>query len=133
MFDLSHDTFYQRRLTFSVFPDESHFITTFNREIRIPEDNVVTIRLAYPFHNDRITAASGRRRKFKAKRRSIFFIHFNQFQLLQHLHTALYLKRLTVCSFETFDEIFRFLNHLLLLFVLLHLLFATFLTQHKIL
>ena len=91
------------------------------------------IGLPYSIHNDRIVAASGRWRELQAQRRGIFFIHFNDLQFFEHLHTALNLKRLAIRTLETFDEILRFLNHLLLFFVLLHLLFATFLAKNEVL
>ena len=130
---LSHNTFHKRRLTFSILSHKSNFIATFYGKICITEHHMITISFAYSFHNNRITSASGWRREFESECRSIFFINFNKFQFLQHLYATLYLKCLTVCSFETFNKVFRFLNHLLLFFVLLHLLFTTFLTQYKIL
>ena len=94
---------------------------------------MVAVCLSYAFHDDRIAAAAGRRREFQAQCRGVFLVHFYQFQLFQHLHTALHLERLAVRTLEAFDEVLGFLNHLLLFLVLFHLLFAAFFPEYQVL
>ena len=62
----------------------------------------------------------------------VLFVHLYQLQLLQHLHAALHLEGLRVCALEAFYEVLRLGNHLLLLLILLHLLFASLLAQLQI-
>ena len=88
---LVHDAFYQSRFTFAVFTDKSYFVSPFDGEGSIFEYYFVTIGFAYIIHNDRIITRSGRRWEFQPQCGGIFFVYFQQYQFLQHFHTALYL------------------------------------------
>ena len=63
----------------------------------------------------------------------ILFVHFYQFEFLEHLHAALHLESLRVSALEALDEVLGLGNHFLLFLILLHLLFAAFLAQLQIL
>ena len=65
--------------------------------------------------------------------RRVFFIHFYEFEFLQHLHATLHLEGLRVRTLEAFDEVLSFLNHLLLFLPLLHLLLVAFRTKLEVL
>ena len=63
----------------------------------------------------------------------VLLVYLNQLQFLKHLHAALHLKGLRVGALESLDKVLCLGNHLLLLLILLHLLFASFLAQFQIL
>ena len=128
-----HDTFDKRRLTLAVLADERHLVSALNRQIGALEHHLLSIRFPNILHDDRITARTGGRRKFQTQSGSVLFVHLQQFQFLQHFHTALYLQGLRVRPLETFDELLRLGDELLLLIVRLLLLFAAFLAQLEVL
>ena len=128
-----HDAFHQGGLSLSVLPDECHLISSLNGQIGIFEDYMIAVCFTDSFHDNRIVSTTRRGRELQTQGRGIFFVHLYQFQFLQHLHTALYLKRLAVCTLEAFDKVLGFLNHFLLFLILLHLLLTAFLPQYKIL
>ena len=133
VFKLSHDTFDQRGFTFTVSSHKSHFVATLHHKRSILEHHMSVIRLTHSVHGHRITARTWRGREFQAQARSIFFVHFHQFQFFKHTHTALYLVCFGISALESLDIQFRFSNHLLLIVILFLLLLATFLTQFEIL
>ena len=130
--NLAHDALHQRGLSLAVAAHEGHLVATLDGERRVLEYHVVAIRLAYAFHDDGVGARAGRRGKFEAQGRGVFFVHFEQLQLLQHLYAALHLQGLGVGSLEAFDELLRLGNELLLFVVGLLLLFAAFLAQFEV-
>ena len=130
---LTHNTFHQSGLTLTVTSYKSNLVAPLYRQVDAAEHTMVAVTLTHVLHRHRIVPATGRRRKLQPQSRRIFLVHLDNLQLFQHLHTALHLQRLTVCTLETFDIVFGFLNHLLLLLVLFHLLFAPFLTEFQIL
>ena len=133
VFDFLHDTLHERRFTLAVLPDKGNLVPAFHRQVCVAEHHVIAIRFADTFHNHRITSRTGRRRKFQPQSGSIFLIYLQQFQLFQHLDTALHLQRLRIRSFEAFDELFRLSDKFLLLVISLLLLFAAFFAQGQIL
>ena len=130
--NFAHDTFYQCGLSLAVAAHEGHLVATLDGERRVLEYHVIAIRLAHAVHDDGVVARAGRWGELEAQGRGVFLVHFEQLQLLQHLHAALYLQSLGVGALEAFDELFCFGNELLLLVVGLLLLFAAFLAELEV-
>ena len=63
--NLTHDTFYQGRLTFTVLADKSDLLSPIDSQIDVVENDMVSIRFAYILTNHRIITAAAGRRKFQ--------------------------------------------------------------------
>ena len=132
MLYFAHDAFHQCGLSFAVASHKCYFVAPLNGEAGVAEHHVVAIRLAHAVHNDGIVTRARRWRKLEPQGRSIFFVHFEEFELFEHLHTTLHLQGLGVGAFEAFDKLFGLGNELLLFVVGLLLLFAAFLAKFQV-
>src|SRR5574344_2064931 len=72
------------------------------------------------------------RRKFKMQTARIFHIYFEAYQFFQLLNAALHLHCFSWFVTKSFNKIFSFSNHFLLIFVGADLLLAALLTQFQI-
>ena len=63
--NLTHDTFHQGRLTFTVLADKSDLLSPIDSQIDVVENDMVAIRFAYILTNHRIITATAGRRKFQ--------------------------------------------------------------------
>ena len=126
--DLAHDTFHQRRFTFSVLSDKCDFFSSVDRQIHIMENNVLSVCLAYVFTDNRIIPAAAGRRKFQTEGRVVFLIDLDTVYLFQLFDTTLHLYGFGCLIAETFDKVFRILYLLLLILIGTELLLTTFFT-----
>jgi len=76
--NLPHNTFYERRFSFPVASYESHLFFSLNGEPRLFEHQMIPVIFRQFLGDYRIAARTGRRRKFQAQGRGIFFVHFDQ-------------------------------------------------------
>ena len=131
--NLTHDTFYQGRLTLAVLTHESHLLATLDGKGNMVEDGVGAVILAHLIADDRIIATSEARREFEVHLLVVNLIHLDRHDFLELLDSALHLNRLGRLVAESLDEILDVGNFLLLVFVSTELLLAAFGTQHHIL
>ena len=89
--NFSHDTFYQRGLSFPVTTDESDFLSLLNREVGILEHDVSVIVFRKFFCDHRVFTGVRGGREFQSQCGSVFLVNFQYFQFLQHFHAGLYL------------------------------------------
>ena len=130
---LPHDTAHQCRFTFSVFANESHFLSAADGQIDVFNNGVRAVILTQVLNDNREVPASRSGRKTQVKTGCVLYIHFQPFQFIELLDAGLYLYGFSSLVAETLNEIFRFLNHLLLIHVCAHLLLMSLLTQnHKL-
>ena len=129
---LTHDALHQCGFTLTITSYEGYLIATLHSEVYSAEYLFIIERHCHITHLHWVSTASWTWRKLKSKVTGIFFIHLYELKLFEHLHSTLHLEGLGIRSFEAFDEILRLSYHLLLFLILLHLLFATFLTQFQI-
>ena len=131
--NLTHDTFYQGRLSLTILTDESHLLATLDGKGNMVENGMGTIILAHLITDDRIIATSETRREFEVHLLVVNLIHLDRHDFLELLDSALHLNRLGRLVAESLDEILDVGNFLLLVFVSTKLLLAAFGTQHNIL
>ena len=81
--DLFHDTFDQRRLTFTVLSDESDLVPSVDSQCDILEDQMIPITFSHILHNHRVRTGTGSRRKFQVQHGCIYLIHFDTLYLFQ--------------------------------------------------
>ena len=130
--DLSHDTFDEGRLTFTVLSDKRHLLAAFDRHVDVGEDDMVAIRLAYLVADDRIVAGAQTGRKLQVHDFVVHLIHFDRYYFLQLSYLLLHLYGLGSLIAEALDE--RLCVGYLFLLVLpgSYLLLAPFLAQLEV-
>ena len=131
--NLAHDTLHERRFSFTVLADKSHFLTTFDGERHMIEHRVSAIVLAHIITDDRIVATSETRRELQVHRGVVHLVNLDGHDLLQLLDFLLHLHGLRGLIAEALDEGLHLCHLLLLVLVGPDLLFATLLAQDDIL
>ena len=133
MVDFVHDTFHQRRFTFTVLAYESHLVATFNCQVGVAEHDMIAVRLSDTFHRDGITARTGRRREFQPQHGCIHIVYLDTFHLLQLLDAGLYLYGLRGFITKTLDKRLGIGQFLLLVLISALLLLTAFLAKYDVL
>ena len=131
--NLAHDTLHERRFSFTVLADESHFLTTFDGERHMIEHRMGAIVLAHIITDDRIVATSETRRELQVHRGVVHLVNLDGHDLLQLLDFLLHLHGLRGLIAEALDEGLHLCHFFLLVLVGPDLLFATLLAQHDVL
>lgn len=114
-------------------PHEGNLVAAFDGKIDTAENILAVERHCHIAHLHRVGTAARTRRKLQPESACVFLVHLYELEFLKHLYAALHLQSLGIRAFETLDEFLCVGNHLLLLLILFHLLFATLLAQLQIL
>ena len=130
---LSHDTFYEGRLSFTVLAYEGHLLTPPDRHVHMIEDGL--LRIVFPhvltYHGEIARAEAGR--EFQVHHLVVHLIHLDGYDFLQLLDAALHLYGLGGLIAEPLYECLDVGDLFLLVLVGAELLLMTLFAQHEVL
>ena len=104
-------------LPFAVTPDERHLLPSLDFYLRIPENHLLGISHGQSAAFVGNVARAWSRRKLDGQGSIVRLVYLYPFQFLQGLYTTLHLIGFGRLVSKCTDEIFRFLNHALLVLI----------------
>ena len=91
MLKVSHDTLHQRRLTLAIASHEGYLVASLHGEVHSAKHLLVAECHAHVAHLHGVGAAAWAWWEFESQVAGVFLVHFDELQLLEHLHAALHL------------------------------------------
>ena len=114
---LAHNHAHERGFSFAIPANQRHLLPSLNLNLRIAEHHLLRVPDGKVRPLEHHITGALRRRKLQGKRSVIAFVNLYPLQFFQRLNARLNLVTLGGLVAETVDEIFRLLNHPLLVFV----------------